>query len=413
MNRLIFVALLFFAFSSFSQSILTEKKLNLTFSGFVRNDFIIDSRHNVDGIEELFTYWPRRPEYDANGKDIYRHGSAKMLNIFTRFGTRFTGLELGTAKVSAYVEVDFTGSTATNSLRLRHVYSLFDWPKTTLLFGNTWHPTFIEKVFPGVIAINTGMPFQVFNRSPQLRLTQHLSTNLDLIAAAVYQSNYVNIGPLGSDFQFQRDALIPNLHLQLQYYNKKVVMGAAVDWKMIRPRHFTTGSGNKIYKTDEKLGSMAALAYFKYTQGKFEFKAKSMYGQNVTESLFPGGFAVSKLDATTGHETYTPSNHIFSFINLTYGETWKVGLFAGYAKNLGFSDNPLSAIQIYGRGNDIDALFRISPQISYKIKNFMLSWEPDHTMAAYGTIESGNKGKISVTNRVTNFRSLFAVHYYF
>ena len=413
MNRIFVVILLLLALPSFSQIILTEKKLNLSFSGFVRNDFIIDSRHNVDGIEELFTYWPQRPEYDANGRDIYRHPSAKMLNIFTRFGTRFSGLELGKAKVGAYVEVDFTGTTTTNSLRLRHVYTLFDWPKTTVLLGNTWHPSFIEKVFPSVIAINTGMPFQVFNRSPQIRMTNHLSKNLDLISAAIYQSNYVNIGPLGSDYQYQRDAVLPDLHLQLQYFSKKVVLGAGFDWKEIKPRPYTTGSDNKKYKTNERLGTVSALAYFKYTQGKFELKAKSMYGQNVTESLFPGGYGVLTFDSKTGHETYTPSNHIFNFVNFTYGETWKVGLFVGYAKNLGMSDNPYSVDKIYGRGNDIGALVRVSPQISYKIKNFMLSWEPDHTAAAYGTIDIKNRGKVTDINWVTNFRSLLTVHYYF
>jgi hypothetical protein len=400
-------------FLSSRSQVLTEKKLNLSFSGFVRNDIIIDSRHNVDGIEELFTYWPQKPDYDAYGKDITSHASAKMLNIFTRFGTRFSGLEFGKAKASAYVEVDFTGNTSTNSLRLRHVYTLFDWPKTTVLFGNTWHPTFIEKVFPGVIAINTGMPFQVFNRSPQLRITKHLSPKFDLIAVALYQSNYINFGPTGQSYLYQRDAVLPDLHLQGQYFDKKWVIGAGVDYKELRPREFTLGQDAKKYKTNEKIGTIAALAYLKYTQGKFEMKAKSMYGQNVTESLLPGGYAVKSINPVNGKETYTPSNHVFNFINLTYGENWKSGLFFGFTKNLGMTDNPVAVDKIYGRGNDIDALIRTAYSLSHKIKNLMVSWEIDHTSAKYGQIDLKDKGKVKNGEWVTNVRNLFAVHYYF
>ena len=413
MKRLFLIAcIVFFSLCSFSQ-ISTEKKLNLSFSGFVRNDLIIDSRKNVDGIEELFTYWPQRPLYDANGKDITSFASAKMLNIFTRFATRFTGLELGNSKVSAYVEVDFTGNTTTNSLRLRHVYTLFDWPKTTVLLGNTWHPTFIEKVFPSVIAINTGLPFQVFNRSPQLRVTKHLSPNFDIIAAAVYQSNYVNLGPSGASYYYQRDAVTPDLNLQWQYFDKNWVFGAGVNYKALRPREFTTGQNLNKYKTNEKIGTWAALAYLKYTQGKFEMKAKSMYGQNLSESLLPGGYAVKSISPLTGHETYTPSNHIFNFVNFTYGNTWKYGLFFGFTKNLGMNDNPLAIDKIYARGSDINVLLRTAFSISYKVKNFMISWEPDHTSACYGEIDINEKGKVKNGEWVTNVRNLFAVHYYF
>jgi hypothetical protein len=413
MKKIVILFLMIVACDASFGQVLTEKKMNLSITGFVRNDFIIDSRQNVDGIEELFTYWPVRPDYDANGKDITRHASAKMLNIFTRLGTRLSGLEFGKAKAGAYVEVDFTGSTTTNSLRLRHVYTQFDWPKTNIVFGNTWHPTFIEKVFPGVVAINTGMPFQVFNRSPQLRITHHLTKTFDLITAAVYQSNYVNFGPLGQSYLYQRDAVLPDLHLQGQYFNKNWVIGAGIGYKEIKPREFTTGSDSKKYKTKEKLGTWTALAYLKFIQGKFEMKAKSMYGQNVTEHLLPGGYAIKTLDSKTGFETYTPSNHVYSFINLSYGEKWKISAFYGFTKNLGLSSNPLALDKIYGRGNDIDALMRTAITLSYKYKNLMVSWEPDHTSAKYGRIDLSDKGMVKDGEWVTNVRNLFAVNFYF
>ncbi len=403
-----------------SQQILTEKKVNLSFSGFVKNDFIVDTRRNSEAVDGLYTLWPLKPQYDANGEDINAQPSARMFCISTRFATRLSGLELGKSKVGAYVELDFTGGDAANSVRFRHAYTTFTWPKTTILFGRTWHPTFIEKVFPGVMALNTGVPFQVFNRSEQLRLTHHITDKFDVIAAAVYQINYINYGPDGTSSRYQRDALIPNMHLQFQYYDAHWVAGAGVDWKLIQPRRTTIGSDAKVYVTTEKLSSAAALAYLKYTSGKLEFKAKSMFGQNVSESLLPGGYAIASKDLRTGFETYTPTNHLYSFVNLMYGDTWKVGILAGYLKNMGTSENPWNSgtaekpgSTFYARGADVDVCWRIAPQLTWKVKNFMLSWEPEVTSVSYGDIDILDKGKIKNAKFVTNFRSLVTVFYLF
>ncbi len=417
--RLLLICLILGVSPVKAQTILTEKKVNLSFSGFVKNDFIVDTRRNAEAVDGLYTLWPMKPQLDANGKDINAQPSARMFSISTRFATRLSGLELGKVKVGAYVELDFTGGDAANSIRLRHTYTTFSWPKTDVIFGRTWHPTFIEKVFPGVMALNTGVPFQVFNRSPQLRITRHLTSSLDVMAAAVYQINYINYGPdekTGASVasaRYQRDALVPNLHLQFQYYNSRWVLGAGVDWKTIQPRSYTTGSDGKTYVTSEKLPSMAALAYLKFTHGKFELKAKTMFGQNVSESLLPGGYAVASLNPLTGYETYTPTNHSFSFVNVMVGDVWKAGLLVGYMKNYGTSANPADPAKFFARGADVDECFRISPQFTWKVKNFMASWEPEVTSASYGSIDVHDKGKVKDAEFVTNFRSLFTVFYLF
>lgn len=414
---LIWLMLLPAGYSLMAQTVPTERKMNLSFSGFVKNDFITDTRQNAEAVDGLYTLWPLKPEWDAEGKDINAQPSARMFNISTRFSARLSGWEMGNVRGSAYVEVDFTGGDAANSLRLRHAYTRFDWKKSSLLFGRTWHPTFIEKVFPGVMALNTGVPFQVFNRSPQLRFTHHLTTHLDLIAAAVYQINYISYGPdpvtgvSVAAARYQRDALLPNLHMQLQYFNDHWVAGAGVDWKTLQPRRYTTGNDGMRHVTREKLSTVAALAYVKFTQGRLEIKGKSMYGQNVAESLLPGGYAVASLDPTTGFETYTPTNHLFSFVNIIYGETWKAGFFAGYMKNLGTSENPVGPF--YARGADVGECTRFSPLISWQQKNLMVSFEPEFTTVTYGTIDYNDKARISGGEAVTNYRNLLTLFYFF
>ena len=410
MKKLLLFLFIVSSVNSYSQGLLTSKNIKIDISGFIRNDFIFDSRRNLDYADDLLEMYPLEPDYDSNGDDINAQPSASFLNTFTRFGTRLSGLQIGEAQVGGYVEADFTGGSATNSLRFRHAYTQFVWPKTKLLFGRTWHPSFIEKVFPGTLNENTGLPFQVFNRSPQLRLTHQLGNNVDFIAAAVYQFNYANLGPDGRNYHYQRDAVIPNLHAQLQYYDANWVLGAALDWKVIQPRTSTTGTSGT-FKTSEKLSTMAALAYLKYTKGKFQLKAKSMYGQNVAESLLPGGYAVATVNASTGAETYTPTNHVYGFINFTYGEAWKFGFFAGYMKNMGTTVNPAGVF--YATATDIDMIYRVSPQLIYNYKNFMLGWELSWTTAGYGEVDRADLGKVKNIENVTNFRNMLSIAYKF
>ena len=410
MKNLIIIICCVFPIVAHSQGFLTSKDIKVDFSGFVRNDFIVDSRRNVCACDHLLEFFPYRPEYDENGKDINKVANAHLLNTFSRFGTRFSGLELGQAVISAYIEVDFTGFNETNGIRLRHAYTSFSFPKSSVLVGRFWHPTFIERVFPSVLNENTGLPFQVFNRSPQLRFTHHLTPNVDFIAATVYQFNYANSGPDGKTYTYQRNAVIPNLHGQLQYFNENWTVGAAFDWKSIQPRIRTTGTLGT-FKTSEKLNTYAVIAYVKYIKNQFEFKAKSMYGQNVSESLLPSGYAVASIDPGTGAESYTPLNHTYNWLNVTYGQKWKAGLFAGYLKNHGTSDTPVGPF--YGMATDIDRIYKISPQIIYSYKNLMLGWELSMTTAAYGEMDLNDYGKIKNTENVTNIRNMVSVAYSF
>lgn len=417
MQKLLIVLLVFASVSAGAQEFLTKRGMKMEISGFVRNDFIFDTRANVDACDHLLEIFPKAPEFDENGKDINAQPSAKFLNTFSRLGTRFAGLELLNAKVSAYIEVDFTGGTVTNSLRLRHAYTRFDWEQSSLLVGRTWHPTFIEQVYPGTLNENTGIPFQVFNRSPQVRFTHQLSENLDFIAAAVYQFRYSNTGPNGKSYEYQRNAVVPNLHAQLQYHDENWVLGAAFDWKMIQPRTSTSGTLGT-FKASEKLSTVAGIIYAKFTKDKLQLKAKSMYGQNVCESLLPSGYAVATIDPLTGAETYTPFNHIYNWVNFSYGATWKFAVYAGYLKNLGTSENVVG--DIWGFYPNTDQIYRIAPSLIYTYKNFMFGWEISVTTAAYGENDLTNKGKVinpddflGDLESVTNFRNMLSIAYNF
>ena len=170
MNKLtLLAALVILSLNTFAEGFVSAKNVKIDLAGFVRNDFIFDSRRNLDACDHLLEMYPLKPVYDSNGEDINAKSSAQFLNTFSRIGTKLSGLEMGKTNISAFIEFDFTGGSMTPTVRLRHAYTKIAWPKSQLMVGRTWHPTFIEKVYPATLNENTGLPFQVFNRNPQLR----------------------------------------------------------------------------------------------------------------------------------------------------------------------------------------------------------------------------------------------------
>lgn len=392
------------------------KKIGLELSGFIKSDLFYDSRQNVEALEGLLHIYPKDVSYDANGEDINAKSSMGLLDISSRVSGLITGPDVLGAKLTGYLEVDFTGGVDgfTSRVRLRHAYSRLNWERTEILIGREWHPMFVKEVYPSVMSLNTGIPFQPFNRSPMLQM-KHKMGDLTLLGAAIYQSDYASKGPDGKSSDYLRNSNIPNLHFQLQYHPGDFLIGAAFDYKCIQPRLSvdTSITSGISYTTDEKLNSYAGMLFFKYSKSKLTIKGKGIYGQNLSESILPGGYGVNHIDSLSGVESYTPFNHIYLWANIVYGEKTKFGLFGGYTKNLGANDPILDESRIYGMGLNIDYIYRITPTIMHKVNNFMLALELEYTVAAYGTMDKSDYGKIKNTHEVANTRIMFSVFHFF
>lgn len=401
-------------------------KIKIDFSGFFRADYWYDSRQVVDAIDGIFLLYPKSPDPDANGNDINAAPSVNMLSVATRLRAGMKMPDLFKAKSLIFIEGDFTGTGNNVSMRLRHAYTKLQWESSSLLFGLTWHPLFALDVFPNVASLNTGAPFQSFNRSPQLTFQQKLTKGLTLSLSAIHQSDSKSIGPNASPNEssslYLRNGLFPNVNANLQLVVGSLTLGGSVDFKSIRPRLYTTSLEHPAerYKTNERINSFSSMVYAKVQAQKLTIKAKGMLGQNLYEHNLLGGYAVSTLDSLTGKETYTPTNHLFLFGNITYGKVVQAGIFVGYAKNLGTTDNFVSKnSRYYSRGvdliqgTDIDYMYRISPSISYIKDKFQISAELEYTAAAYGGIDNLNKGKILNSKITNNYRMLMVVQYNF
>ena len=427
-SQLITIIFCTITFSVFSQEI-KDKKPEIKLGGYVKYDAFYDSRLNVDAIDGLVNLFPQNKLLDSAGNDLNSKGTVNALAISSRLKAFLTGPDALGAKTSGFIEFDFTGrpsATAPATLRFREAWIKLKWEKTELLFGRHWHPLFIEEVVPSVVSMNIGAPFQTFNRSAQMTVKRNIG-DFKVLASAIYQSDYLSSGPSTEvkSPNYMKWSMMPNLHLQFQYLKPHLITGIAMDYKSIQPRLFTTAivAGKKTYKTDEKLNTYALEAFLKVNYPKFTFKYKSLYGQNLSDHLLTGGYAVETIDSLTGRETYTPSNNLYFWANAIYGTKWKFGLFGGYSQNLGFSENVIyykpidsngkTIETIYGTGNSIAFIYRISPSIIYDLNFLQFCLEYERTSAAYGKNELNNKGKVINKEIITNNRLLFTVVYLF
>lgn len=388
-----------------------DTKIKLEVHGFLKTDYWWDSRQVVYAREGLFTLFPENVKLDKYGNDINAQGSFNFSAITSRVGIKIIGFEAFGAKTFGYLEADFSGmsNVTINAFRLRHSYIQLDWKKSSLLLGQYWHPLFVADVFPTVISLNTGSPFQPFNRSTQIRFTQNFN-KLKLMATALDQRDYSSNGPIGKSFTYLSNSLIPNFNFLLQYNDKNTSFGIAYDIKSLKPRLET--DSNIIAKG--KIVSNSVMAYFKWLNNTFEFKTKAIYGENLTDNLLLGGYAIASIDTSTDARDYTTTKHAFIWMDFIYHKKFKAfsinpGLFIGYSKNLGTKEENIGIF--YSTGSNINDLYRIAPSISLKSGNFMISLELERTTASYGSIDK--KGLVSPINDVTNNRLLVTGFYFF
>ncbi|WP_020600193.1 DcaP family trimeric outer membrane transporter [Spirosoma panaciterrae] len=387
---------------------------SVKFTGFVRNDVSWDSRQTVNLREASVDLWAKDKQLDMNGNDINAVPNLNMLGINSRLGVTFNGPDAWGAKTSGLLEMEWFGPSdaAVGGVRLRHAWAKLDWAKTQLAFGQFWHPLFVTDCFPGVVNFNTGIPFQPFNRSPQVRLTKHLNADWHLIVAAIAQRDFTNSGINGSSSEYLRNTSVPNLHAQLQLKREKVLAGIAFDYKVIRPR-LSVGSGTTLQELNATVGSTAIMGYLKVISSRTTFKAEIVSGSNLTDHVMLGGFLAY---GTNGIESSYKPVKITSMWAEIHGNGKKVvpGLFVGYCKNAGNDPNAIAAygrgIGITGRGG-IDNLMRIAPRIEFIAGKFKLGTEYEYTAAGYGT--STSDARVTSVETISNSRLLLTTTFAF
>ncbi len=363
----------------------------IKFTGFVKTDIFYDSRSSTSsGVREGHYYlYPNNAEYDIYGNDITANPSLHMLSIQSRLVGKITGPDAFGAKTSGLIEGEFFGTSESdiNGFRLRQAYVKMNWTNTTLLIGQTWHPMFPVESFPGTVSFNTGAPFIPFSRNPQVRITQKLGTG-SIALSAYGQRDFTSTGPMGGSNRYLRNSCLPGLDIKLSApAGDHFAAWAGVDYKTLRPELVTSANA----ESDATISSFSAFATMKITTSPINISMMGIYGQNATDLVMIGGYAVSGItDPVTQIKTYTNLNTASYWADLkTKGEKVVFGFFTGYTKNLGSSD--LIEGAVYGRGTNIDHVFRVSPRIMVTEGRLTFATEVERTTAAYGTMETNGK----------------------
>lgn len=412
-----FAGLLIFPSSIFSQE--EKSEFGIKFNGFVKNDFYYDSRQTIDAREGHLLLYPANVRPDEDGKDINDQGSFHFLSIASRLSGQISAPDAFGAKTSGVIEAEFFGNTnqSINEFRLRHAFLRLQWEKAELLTGQFWHPMFVTESFPGTVSFNTGIGFQPFARSPQIRFNYNMG-DIKLMLAAVGERDFGTIGFDPTPNNHLRYSKIPQLHTQIHYSIKnpdkqtEFIAGIGGAYKNVIPQIVTTAN----YKTEESLGSISAIAFLNLKLKPVRIKLQAVYGENMTDVLFFGGFAIKD---TLNHErmdlSYTPIRNAAFWADIsTTGTTWQFGVFAGYNQNLGTVDNTNSLNPVLvGRATNIAALYRLSPRIVWNSGRARIAAEVEYTVAQYGDGTYDSNGIPQNPNEVGNIRFLLGTYVFF
>ncbi len=405
-----------------------NNNFGIKFHGFVKSDLLFDSRQTVDAREGHFLLFPKNVSLDPDGEDINAKSSFNMLSIQTRLKGFITGPDIGKIKTSAYIEGEFFGmmNSDINGFRLRHAFIKLKWETASILVGQYWHPMFATKCYPGTVSFNTGAPFQPFSRNPQIRLTKSFG-NFNLFLTALSQVDFVSTGPDGASAKYLRNSTVPAVNFKVEYNYKNAdnsnefLIGLSINYKTLVPR-LQTDNG---YATSQTTYSTAFSGYAKFKTKAITIKAYGFYGGDAYNLLMLGGYAVTKLaDPAKDYVEYSCIRNSSYWIDFqTNGKELAWGLFGGYSKNLGSSNEIVG--NAYTRGADIDFLYRVSTRLIWNIQKFRLAPELEYTAAAYATnmgliggrtteiLNIDKYGKVTESELVGNFRVLIGFYYFF
>lgn len=390
-----------------------EKEWDVNLYGFIRTDYIFDSRKSATVREDNLNLYPLDEVLDVNGTDLNAVNQSNFLSITSRLGVKVKGPNVWGAKMSGTLEGDFFGNTEASIglLRLRHAYVNMDWSKTSLTMGQTWYPTFIPEVFPGVANFNTGILFNPFGWASQVKLKQNFTKEFSGAITAYKEREFTAPGP-GTQNSASINSALPSLNALLQYKNKTFLLGLGAEFKSMQPLT-TSASG---VSTSEKANSSTFFGYAKYSNDKFLVKAYGISGGNLNNLVMLGGFTGTTVN---GIQSYDPTKTTAFWLDIaSNGKSIAPGLFIGTTKNNGANTAATSLASIYMRGINagatrvIDNVWRVSGRVDFKKNKLRISPELEYTSATWGDADLFAK---ATTNKkdVANFRAMISCVYSF
>lgn len=395
----------------------TEKEWDVSWYGFIRTDYIWDTRKSAQVREYNLNLYPLDEVLDVNGADLNDTGASNFLSVVSRLGAKIKGPNVWGAKISGTLEGDFFGNTEASIglLRLRHAYVNMDWSKTSLTMGQTWYPTFIPEVFPGVANFSTGILFNPFGWATQIKLKQNFTKEFSGAITAYKEREFTTqTATGGTQNSASINSPVPTIHGQLQFKNKNWIAGLGAEFKSLQP---LTESGGKV--SNEKANSTSFVGYAKYSNDKFSIKAYGITGTDMANLVMLGGFVGYTKAGQV--ETYESSKTTSYWIDIASNNK-KVapGLFFGMTTNDGTSKNLAAGetVKYYMRGvagtRVVDQVMRVAGRVDFKQNKFRVTPEIEYTGATWGDLNANGDGTANLNKKdVSNMRYMISCVYSF
>ncbi len=411
-NNLIF-SIVLFAFLcnsqiNFANNKDEDSKFKINFNGFVNSEVSYDTRQVVAGRHGNILLYPAPENFDPDGNDINDNPDLAYFAMTSRLWTSIHGPDILGAKSYAHVEGDFMGTVPDNfhHLRLRHAFIRLNWDNSEIVAGQYWHPLFITTCFPGVINFGASVPIHVLNRAPQLRFTYKFES-LSFIGTVLTHSDFAATGHDGPNTKYTRNSGVPESFFQTMFSGDILTTGASIGYMTLMPRTETPNG----YKTNETMESLMGNLFFKLDFPSLSIKTQGIYGENMTHLVMLGGYGETDyIDESREIRGYSGIRTMSLWTDVeTTGNNWRFGLFGGYTQNLG-SEKEITG-EHWGRGTNIEYVYRIAPRISRIYDNLSLNLEIIYDVAAYG--EPDNKFMFEESKEISNIRTLLTMRYDF
>jgi len=368
-----------------------ENTFKVTWGGYVKADYIYDSRNTSDAREGNFLVYPS-PEVMVNGRDINDEASFNGYAIESRLQASISGPDFFGMKTYGHIEGHFFGNNNDdiNGFSLRNAFVELSNDKVEIIMGQYWHPTFVTNVSPGTYGFNAGVPYQAFNRSPQIRITT--KGKVKFIGAIITERDFQTAGDASA-----RYSAVPAVHAQLQFgSDDSFIGGFGINVKTVDTR-----SGD-----DVNLTSTAFIGYVKAQLSEnVVWKLQGLYGGNMTELIQAGGYGLDVNNDPIANKTVS----LWTEVSGDFSETFEWGLFAGYSKDNGYDEK---VTVLYNSA--VESSYRISPRVGWKSGNVKLGIELDYSDAQYGAVNPVDGNFVTTgIDRVGNFRTALSLKYGF
>lgn len=394
--------------------------------GFIRNYAVFDSREVKAGTEDLYFYMPKDKSVLENGKDNNENPSFRFLALTTRLGLDVTGYQYGDMNLSGKVEADFyakSGSTAI--LRLRQAFVGLTWNKLgregndsfLLTIGQTWHPMAADM--PHIVNLETGAPFNPFNRSPQLMANYSFDKKVTLSGGILYGMQYLPVGPTSNtnlsvtkSADFMKYGLVPEVYAGVTFKpNSRFTAKVGANLFSIKPR-WKDEHGS----LDDRLTTVSPFVFLQYSgKNGFQLRAKSILADAGEHMNLLTGYGVSRIN-TDGSWDYTPMRSTASFVSAQYGKKWQVMGMVGYMRLLGTSEDLVDLDHFWFNNSgekNIRQMFRATPTIAYNMGKLTFAVEYNLTGAEFGSDMDSNGLVQKDLHWVFNHRILTMVKFTF